>query len=104
MDERRAFYAARKDRKARADELAEGLLAKLAIERALVWYQTSTSEGVAVSLAVLVPNDQAKGWKADLERLARGHHDVVGVVNGPWPPYSFASVEPSADSAPRPPS
>jgi gas vesicle protein GvpL/GvpF len=103
MDERRAFYAARKHRQARAAELAEGLLAKLAIERALVWYQTTTSEGVAVSLAVLVPSDQAKGWKADLERLAGGYDDVVGVVNGPWPPYSFASVEQSGGSAPRPP-
>ena len=103
MDQRRAFYAARKDRQARAAELAEGLLAKLSIERALVWYETCTSDGVAVSLAVLVPSEQAAERKADLERLAGGLSDVIGVVNGPWPPYSFASVEHSAGSVPRPP-
>jgi hypothetical protein len=103
MDERRARYAARDERKARAAALAESLLAKLAIERALVWYQACTSEAVAVSLAVLVPSDQAERWKADLGRLAGGFDDVIGVVNGPWPPYSFASVQDSVDSAPRPP-
>jgi len=103
MDERRARYAARRDRKARAGDLAESLLAKLAIERALVWCETCTSEGVAVSLAVLVPSDQANRWKADLERLAGGFDGVISVVNGPWPPYSFASIEESGGSAPRPP-
>jgi len=103
MDERRARYAARDQRKARAAVLAESLLAKLAIERALVWYQTCTSEGVAVSLAVLVPSDQAEQWKAQLERLPEGFDDVIAVVNGPWPPYSFASVHDSVASATGPP-
>jgi gas vesicle protein GvpL/GvpF len=104
MEERRARYAAQADRKARAGELAESLLAKLVIERALVWYQTCTAEGLAVSLAALVPSDQAVTWKADLERLAGSFDDVTAVVNGPWPPYSFASLEESGASAPRPPS
>ena len=103
MEERRARYAARDARKARAGELVESLVAELSVERALVWYETCTSDGVAVSLAVLVPSEQAAERKADLERLAGGLSDVIGVVNGPWPPYSFASVEQSASSVPRPP-
>jgi hypothetical protein len=104
MEERRARYAAREARKARAGDLVERLIAELPVERSLVWHQTCTSEGVAVSLAVLVPSDQATQRKADLHRLAGCFSDVVGVVNGPWPPYSFASIEDSGGSAPRPPS
>jgi Gas vesicle synthesis protein GvpL/GvpF len=103
MEERRARYATKEARKARADDLVERLIAELPVERSLVWHQTCTSDGVAVSLAVLVPSEQADQRKADLQRLAGGFSDVVGVVNGPWPPYSFASIDESGGSAPRPP-
>jgi hypothetical protein len=92
MEERRAGYAARDARRGRAVELVECLIAGLSVERALVWHEICTSEAVAVSLAVLVPTEQAGGRKAELERLASGFDDVTGVVNGPWPPYSFARV------------
>ena len=103
MEERRARHAAREARKARAAELVECLVAELSVERALVWHETCTSERVAVSLAVLIPSEWAAERKAILERLAGRFNDVVGVVNGPWPPYSFASIEESGGSAPRPP-
>ena len=75
------------------------MLVPLSVERALVWYEICTSEAVAVSLAVLIPSERAAERKAVLERLAGRFNDVVGVVNGPWPPYSFASVESTVDSA-----
>ena len=93
MEERRARYLARDTRRARAVDLVECLIAGLSVERALVWHEICTSESVAVSLAVLVPNERAAERKTELERMARGFDDVTGVVNGPWPPYSFARVD-----------
>jgi hypothetical protein len=48
---------------------------------------------VAVSLAVLVPTERAPERKSDLARIAERFTDVVPVVNGPWPPYTFAGIE-----------
>ena len=93
MEERRRRYAARDAQRGRAADLVECLIAGLSVERALVWHDICTSEGVAVSLAVLVPTERALERKSELERLASGFDDVTGVVNGPWPPYSFARVD-----------
>jgi hypothetical protein len=93
MEGRRAEFAAREARRARAESFVERLVAELAIEPSLVWHETCTSESVAVSLAVLVPTERALEWRADLERAAARFPDVVPVVNGPWPPYTFARTE-----------
>jgi Gas vesicle synthesis protein GvpL/GvpF len=93
MEERRADLANRDRKRRRADDLAERLVAELAIDRALVWHETCTTEDVAVSLAALVPSERAAERKRDMERFVVGFPDVVGVVNGPWPPYSFAKIE-----------
>jgi len=93
MEARRAEHAAREARRARSESLVERVVADLAIERQLVWHETCTSEDVAVSLAVLVPTEQALERKSELARIAARFTDVVPVVNGPWPPYTFARVE-----------
>jgi hypothetical protein len=93
MEERRARYSLSSARRARASELVERLVAELSVERALVWHEVCTSEDVAVSLAVLVPTDQAIARKSELERIAGSFEDVMAVVNGPWPPYTFARIE-----------
>ena len=93
METRRTEFAEREARRARAESLVERVIADLAIERQLVWHETCTSENVAVSLAVLVPTEHAVALKGDLGRIAAGFTDVVPVVNGPWPPYTFARVE-----------
>jgi hypothetical protein len=93
MEARRAEFAAREGRQARAKDLVERVIAELAIERQLVWHETCTSENVAVSLAVLVPTELAGTRRAELEQIAAGFADVVPVVNGPWPPYTFARTE-----------
>ena len=79
-----------RQRRARARELADRLVAELAEEPRLVWHEICTAEGVAVSLAVLVPSDRALERRSELEGLVSSFDDVVVVVNGPWPPYSFA--------------
>jgi hypothetical protein len=93
MEGRRAELAAREARRARAESLVERLITELAIERPLVWHETCTSDGVAVSLAVLVPTERAQETKKDLERIAATFPDVIPVTNGPWPPYTFARAE-----------
>ena len=89
MEERRAHYEAENWRRRRAAELAASLVAELAVERELVWHEICTSAHVAVSLAVLVPSDQAERRKKMLAQASARLADVTGVVNGPWPPYTF---------------
>src|SRR5207249_2451709 len=72
--------------RASLDKRAEALHAALA-------RVSGKSASVAVSLAVLVPTEQAHERKADLARIASGFGDVIAVANGPWPPYTFARVE-----------
>jgi hypothetical protein len=93
MEARRAEFAAREGRQARAKDLVEQVITELAIERQLVWHETCTTENVAVSLAVLVPTELAGRRKAELQEVAAGFADVAPVVNGPWPPYTFARTE-----------
>jgi hypothetical protein len=93
LEGRRAEFAAREGRRTRAEALVERLIAELAIDRHLVWHETCTSASVAVSLAVLVPTERALERKADVARIASGFGDVISVVNGPWPPYTFARTE-----------
>ena len=93
METRRAEFAAREARRARAESLVEQVISELAIDRPLVWHETCTSENVAVSLAVLVPTERAPEQKAELERVAARFTDVVPVLNGPWPPYTFARTD-----------
>jgi hypothetical protein len=92
MEQRRAEYAARDDRRVRAAELADRLVTGLAIERELVWHEICTSANVAVSLAALVPSEHALERKQELAQIVSRFADVTGVVNGPWPPYSFAGL------------
>jgi hypothetical protein len=93
MESRRAELVGREAQRARAESLVERLITELAIERPLVWHETCTSASVAVSLAVLVPTEQVHTQKAQLARIALGFPDVISVVNGPWPPYTFAGTE-----------
>ena len=93
MEMRRAEFAAREARRARADSLVEAVITELATERQLVWHETCTSDSVAVSLAVLVPTERARERKAQLEQIAARFADVIPVLNGPWPPYTFARTE-----------
>ena len=93
MEARRAEFAAREARRARAESMVDRVVAELAIDRQLVWHETCTSDNVAVSLAVLVPTERAAERKAELEGVAARFPDVITVVNGPWPPYTFARTE-----------
>jgi hypothetical protein len=93
MEGRRAEHVAREDRRARANLIVERVIAELAIERSFVWHESCTTASVAVSLAALVPTERALERKADLSRIAAQFPEVTPVVNGPWPPYTFARID-----------
>lgn len=93
LERRRAEHTAKDARRARAEFMVERLIADLAIDRSFVWHETCTSPSVAVSLAVLVPAGRALERKLDLSGIAAQFSDVTPVVNGPWPPYTFARIE-----------
>ena len=93
MEERRAELGAREAKRARAETMVERIVTELAIERPLVWHETCTTANVAVSLAVLVPTERALDRKAELGRIASEFGDVITVLNGPWPPYTFARTD-----------
>jgi gas vesicle protein GvpL/GvpF len=93
LEARRAEFAAVEKRRSRAASMVERIVTELAIDRQLVWHETCTSENVAVSLAVLVPTERAGQRKAELEQAAARFEDVTAVLNGPWPPYTFARTE-----------
>jgi hypothetical protein len=44
---------------------------------------------VALSAALLVPRASAENVR---KRIARTEQDVRILINGPWPPYTFADV------------
>jgi hypothetical protein len=93
METRRGEFSALETKRTRAQALVDQVISELAIERPLVWHETCTSENVAVSLAILVPTERALERKTQLEHLGAQFADVVPVVNGPWPPYTFAGTE-----------
>ena len=103
LEERRTRWSVRGARRARAAELAERLIAALAVESAFVWHEICSSEPVAVSLAVLTPTERADERMSFVRRWAADLPDVTAVVNGPWPPYTFSGIDASGGSAPRPP-
>jgi hypothetical protein len=93
LEGRRAEFAAQDDRRTQAEALVERVITELSIERQFVWHETCSSDNVAVSLAVLVPTEVAGERKAQVEEIAAQFADVVAVVNGPGPPYTFASAD-----------
>jgi hypothetical protein len=87
---RRAYWRAREHREREARRLADQLRAELALPPDDVLVRAAPNEQIAVSLAALVPRDDAPAYRRVLAQ-PRSHLRVV--VNGPWPPYSFATVE-----------
>jgi Gas vesicle synthesis protein GvpL/GvpF len=87
--QRRQVFAGSDRRRALAQQLADDLERLAASDLAEMQRQVCPSQGVALSAALLVARPRAIEVKARLRRVA---HDVRILVNGPWPPYSFADV------------
>jgi Gas vesicle synthesis protein GvpL/GvpF len=48
---------------------------------------------MTLNAAYLVPVDDQEAFLAETERLAAANSQVRLEINGPWPPYSFATLE-----------
>ena len=78
-----------RDRRERARELADEIERVAGADLVAVWRQVCPSTGVALSSALLAPQARAK----DLMARLLGMQDGVRIlVNGPWPPYTFADT------------
>jgi len=87
--QRRQAFAGSDRRRARAHQLADELERLAAPDLAEMQRKVCPSKGVALSAALLVARPTAIEVKA---RLPRVDQDVRILVNGPWPPYSFAAA------------
>ena len=96
LEERRAAVEHDTQRRAEARRLAQQLEEQV---QASVDAQhvLCPSDGVALSSALLVPSDDAPRIREALvESFGRWPH-LQAVVNGPWPPYTFATLEHQSD-------
>jgi hypothetical protein len=89
---RRSEIARRDARAARARELARAVERAVGVAGAEAQHRLCPSEAVALSSALLVGRDEAEAAVAAVRALAGRLADVGVVVNGPWPPYSFAGI------------
>jgi len=87
--ERQHAFGSTDRRRARARELADQIERVVGEDLVDVQHQVCPSVTVGLSSALLVPRQHATRIAA---RLARTEHDVRILVNGPWPPYTFANV------------
>jgi len=46
-----------------------------------------------LNAAFLVTSEEGEAFRAEVARLAELHPDVTVEVEGPWPPYSFATLD-----------
>jgi hypothetical protein len=76
-------------RRARSRQLAEELELLVGLDLVEIRHQVCPSTTVALSSAVLVPRASAEDVK---KRITRAEQDVRILINGPWPPYTFADV------------
>jgi Gas vesicle synthesis protein GvpL/GvpF len=89
--QRQIALSAAEHRRARASQLADELEHSVGADLLESARHLSPSHAIGLSLALLVPRHAAP---AVVERLRRTESDVRILVNGPWPPYTFASIGP----------
>jgi hypothetical protein len=89
----RAYLEARHAIYERARRLADVVHAPLAeLSREARWREALAAGGVARA-AYLVPADAVAAFRSRVDALERAHPGVTLICTGPWPPYSFASLE-----------
>jgi hypothetical protein len=86
---RQRYFAGSDRRRERAHQLAEAIERSVGSSLVAVRTQVCPSRVVGLSMALLLPRAEA----ADaIGRVPRVQRDVRILVNGPWPPYTFADA------------
>lgn len=89
----REYMVTRLEARRRAEQVAEQLDAPLgAIARAGT-RSVSVTPQLLLTAAYLVDRADVDRFRATVERLQHEHPDLTIACTGPWPPYSFATVE-----------
>ncbi len=86
---RQQAFSGSDQRRVRARALADDTERLIGSDLVEIQHQICPSATVALSSAVLVPRASAENVKV---RLVREVRDVRILINGPWPPYTFAAV------------
>ena len=60
---------------------------------------TGRAERMILNGAYLVPDGERRPFQKCVEELRERHPQAILEVAGPWPPYSFTSLETGAPSA-----
>lgn len=83
--------AARERERQAAGQLAERLLAELGYEQAFTRQCICPRDGVAATVALLIPRDEVKRVRQHVEAFRERTTEVTLAAYGPLAPYSFAS-------------
>lgn len=92
LELRRRQAVALRERLEQAERLAGLLEGALLAERADVRHVLCPSDTVALSTAILAPAGAGERTKERVLKMAAALPGVRAVVNGPWPPYTFADT------------
>jgi hypothetical protein len=92
LERRRREISAAEARERRAEELRTLVEQVAGASGADAQHRPCPSESIALSSALLVIGETAGPAADRLRVLAADLPDVDLVVNGPWPPYSFAGI------------
>src|SRR5215212_4177038 len=92
----RDYMRARLGEQRRTQRLAGELHEPLAAIARTATKSVGTGSELVLSAAYLVPREAIDDFNAQVARLGGDHPDVTLACTGPWPPYSFATVEPGS--------
>jgi hypothetical protein len=83
----------------RAEELAAEIHAPLAEHARDATRTLSVGATALLRAAYLVPEDHVDSFKVHVQGAQRRHPELSFACTGPWPPYSFAALEPEEATA-----
>jgi hypothetical protein len=89
----RDYLTARLDERRRIERLADELASPLAEVARAATRSVGATERLLLSAAYLVPRGDVETFRRVVERLQGEHPELAIVCTGPWPAYSFATVE-----------
>jgi Gas vesicle synthesis protein GvpL/GvpF len=89
----REYMLDRLDRRRRAERLADEVHEPLAALAKAETRTVAATPQLLLSAAYLVPREDLERFQSALRELEGAHPELSLACTGPWPPYSFATVE-----------
>lgn len=89
----REYMLGRLHERRRAEQLADELHQPLAALARAETRSVASTPQLLLSASYLVPREAVDGFRTAVRELERAHPELTLACTGPWPPYSFATVE-----------